>query len=342
MGKPIGLILFIAISGALVTWVNSQQKQATKTAFELTHVIHEIFEGWAKMNGKSYPTPEEKKYRLEAFKNTLKRIEANRGKFEHIEGLNSFSDLTEEEYAAIHPKITITEPNLTKSNFLSLADDEIPESVDWRAKKRVTEVRELPEGEFCRGSAYAFAAAAAAEFIASKGGDLKPYSAQQIIDCSEETFGCKGGNPEAALDYIIKNGLSLESEYPWANKQNEKCQKETSESGLRIVGYKKVRMSSKDLKAAVSRGVVVAAMASPMLRDYKEGIFSNKRCGSIVDHTVLIVGYGVDPETKHEYWIIKNNMGKSWGIEGYLHLRIGEIDVGYCGINRHAYEILTE
>lgn len=43
-----------------------------------------------------------------------------------------------------------------------------------------------------------------------------------------------------------------------------------------------------------------------------------------LDHTVLLVGY------TDSYWIVKNQWGDDWGIDGYIHIARG--DDQDCGI----------
>jgi cathepsin C len=42
-----------------------------------------------------------------------------------------------------------------------------------------------------------------------------------------------------------------------------------------------------------------------------------------VDHSVLLVGWGEDEETKQKFWLIQNSWGSDWGENGFFRIRRG-------------------
>ena len=65
---------------------------------------------------------------------------------------------------------------------------------------------------------------------------------------------------------------------------------------------------------------------------YRGGIF-NGSCRNEVNHALLLVGFGTDPNAG-DYWILKNTWGDWWGDNGYMYLPI-TIGSGTCGINQY-------
>ena len=79
--------------------------------------------------------------------------------------------------------------------------------------------------------------------------------------------------------------------------------------------------------------VSVAIQADTILfQHYSSGIITDVKCGTNLDHAVLIVGYGT--ENGIDYWLVKNSWGTEWGDNGYVKiLRTDSCDdIGICGI----------
>lgn len=71
-------------------------------------------------------------------------------------------------------------------------------------------------------------------------------------------------------------------------------------------------------------------------QSYTSGILSTN-CGTAVDHAVVLVGYNTSGTTP--YWIVRNSWGASWGVSGYVNVKMdtsstGPI-LGVCGINMY-------
>ncbi len=64
------------------------------------------------------------------------------------------------------------------------------------------------------------------------------------------------------------------------------------------------------------------------LQYYTSGIFDSSDCSTQINHSITIVGWGVQNGVK--YWIIKNSWGTGWGENGYFRIKRG---VNMCGIN---------
>lgn len=99
-------------------------------------------------------------------------------------------------------------------------------SLDWRDWQIVNSVQD--QGN-CRSN-WAFASVAAVESAyAIKQGLLHKFAEQQLIgkslsiimistDCdTTSNSGCKGGEVLPALKYIAENGITLDSDYPYAS-----------------------------------------------------------------------------------------------------------------------------
>ena len=229
--------------------------------------------------------------RFEIFIDNYKFIEEmNQKEYPFTLGLTPFADLTNEEFRVLYVGANKTDDASSCTNWSS-GGKTPPSSVDWRDKNIVSAVKD--QGQ-C-GSCWAFAATEVLESAyALKNGDLPVLAPQELVDCEKTSFGCSGGYPDHALEYIIQHGLELEKDYPYTAKDGQCRSSDT-----------KYKMSScfdvppndeKALQEAVSEVPLVVLIEADqrVFQFYKSGIIDAKSCGQNIDHAVQLVGYGTE------------------------------------------------
>jgi C1A family cysteine protease len=86
--------------------------------------------------------------------------------------------------------------------------------------------------------------------------------------------------------------------------------------------------------------VSIAIQASTFsFQFYKNGVLTDdgRGSGGSIDHGVLAVGYGADPETQESYFLVKNSWGASWAENGFLKIgRTSKNEFGICSILKMA------
>jgi len=208
----------------------------------------------------------------------------------------------------------------------------VPASVDWVSAGAVTPVK----NQGSCGSCWAFSTTGSVEGAYKiKHGSLLSFSEQQLVDCSFGSpygnLGCNGGLMDGAFQYLEKNALDLESEYPYTGVRGT-CTSSKHTGKTTLSGYTDVKVNDPNsLKAAVAVGPVSVAIEADKaaFQLYKNGIITGSACGTNLDHGVLVVGYGKEGNT--EYFKIKNSWGPTWGESGYVRVAI-ESGAGVCGV----------
>ena len=192
------------------------------------------------------------------------------------------------------------------------------------------------------GSCWAFSSTGAIEaHMRIHNFTINRLSEQELVDCSNENYGCNGGIMHMAFDYCIENnGLSSNIDYPYTaldgicfyncRTKQSSCNKLTDKNicekveGSNIKKYMfTIPKSIVDIMASLKNGPISIALDanSFVFRFYKDGVIDipNSNNGEI-NHAVLLVGYDIDNDGMH--WIIQNSWGKDWGNNGYAKLRI--------------------
>ncbi|KAH1041897.1 hypothetical protein GLYMA_09G069800v4 [Glycine max] len=341
-------VLLCAAAGA--SWVEEAAnpiRMVSGVEAEVVRVIGECrralkFARFVSRFGKSYQSEEEMKERYEIFSQNLRFIRShNKKRLPYTLSVNHFADWTWEEFKR-HRLGAAQNCSATLNGNHKLTDAVLPPTKDWRKEGIVSSVKD--QGS-C-GSCWTFSTTGALEAAYAQAfGKSISLSEQQLVDCAGpfNNFGCHGGLPSQAFEYIKYNGgLETEEAYPYTGKDGV-CKFSAENVAVQVLDSVNITLGAEDeLKHAVAfvRPVSVAFQVVNGFHFYENGVFTSDTCGSTsqdVNHAVLAVGYGV--ENGVPYWLIKNSWGESWGENGYFKMELGK---NMCGMYTYTTSHLPE
>jgi len=289
------------------------------------------FQTWAAKHGKTFTIAEGLRRKAIFNQNAKFVAKFNKENSFQLSVEGPFAAMTNEEYRAGLSRKPVQ--NRGEVEMLNIKADA---SVDWRAKGKVTPIRDQAQ---C-GSCYSFGSLAALEgrLLIEKGGDANTLdlAEEQIVQCSKAqgNNGCNGGLGSNVYDYIIANGgVAKESDYPYTAKDGSCNKSKASKVYAKLTGYKSVARKNVDqLKQALTEGLVDVSIdaSSAKFQMYKSGAYTDTKCGTSLfdlNHEVCAVGYGV--VDGKECWIVRNSWGTSWGDQGYIYM---VIEGNTCGV----------
>merc|ERR1711988_1730217 len=156
---------------------------------------------------------------------------------------------------------------------------------------------------------------------------------QELVSCDTSNSGCNGGMPGEAFAWAIKNGMSLESQYPYEGKDSS-CK--TGQRPVRfssfsyIDSHKRGRGEPVLLAALQNEGPIsITVNANRAWHQYSGGIMDVDNCPDTggISHAVLVVGFGF--EGSKAYYVVRNSWATRWGEDGYIRLAYNK---GVCSI----------
>lgn len=322
----------------------NRNRQYVRTKESLKQLIQQGYDDWETfkdVHEREFSDNSEENERMLAFLAAQQHVRRHNDAFDRGEtsyklGINHIADLPFSEYQKLNGYRRLfgdSRGPKNSSTWLAPLNADIPDSVDWREHGYVTEVK----NQGMCGSCWAFSATGSLEGQHKRSkGTLTSLSEQNLVDCSAKygNNGCNGGLMDFAFQYIKENkGIDTEDSYPYKGTQ-KKCHFKKQAIGADDTGFIDLPEGNEEqLKIAVAtQGPISVAIDAGhrSFQLYKEGVYYEKQCSSEqLDHGVLVVGYGTDPD-HGDYWLIKNSWSESWGEKGYI--RIARNKNNHCGV----------
>jgi cathepsin L len=223
------------------------------------------------------------------------------------------------------------------------------------------------------GSCWAFATAMMMQANAEVKGQIRTFSPQELVDCVPNPHncggsgGCDGATVELGMNWITANGLDTELNTPYMAMDSQ-CKKTRDPSLVQkytndmddmvAEGYHEspqgspaadfhlqgwTRLPENDyqplINAIANQGPAAVSVSADKWSPYGGGIFDACGPNAVVDHAVLMIGYGKEKRSGKKFWRkgkkfwhIKNSWSNAWGEGGFIRMLRHEGNV-HCGID---------
>ena len=183
---------------------------------------------------------------------------------------------------------------------------------------------------------------------------------QFLLNCGVDSAGsCNGGDHYAAYQFIKNYGhipfdtcltyeaCSSDSDEANCQNRNYQCRPEnickTCSTFTRLGGscrpinyypnvtiatYGRVFGYSYMQQEIYENGPIACGINANAILNYTGGLVNMPNESKQIDHIISIVGWGYEPTSLHQYWIVRNSWGEYWGELGYIRVVLGENQLG--------------
>mmetsp|Transcript_127478 Transcript_127478/g.396842 ORF Transcript_127478/g.396842 Transcript_127478/m.396842 type:complete len:539 (+) Transcript_127478:909-2525(+) len=172
-------------------------------------------------------------------------------------------------------------------------------------------------------------------------GRLKRFSAQQVLSCGRQHYGCGGGSPNIAFDEYAK-GITLEADYPYMPKgrgkpfhrEDRPCAWGELPKPYRVTSQYTTPGRGPSAARAIREEIMCRGPVTAGLEIYSNffGFFRGDRRAAIYretsgsnagGHSVTMVGFGKD-SAGVGYWVAMNTWGPGFADGGYFKIESGK------------------
>lgn len=169
---------------------------------------------------------------------------------------------------------------------------------------------------------------------------LVTLSEQNMVDCIRNDT-CFGGWSPTVFDYLQNedHGINKEEDYPYKAISSNCRYDKSNRVKVDFEGYRYIKDTEDAIKEALIKHgpILVMLGAHRKWQLYKGGVWYENECSEMVNHSILLVGYGT--ENGHDFWLLKNSWGKDWGENGFIKYARNKHD-NYCGFTKYAYHLI--